>query len=112
MRKIIAYTLYIIAFTSVFIASGIKDVANWLDIARPFFIVFAVSITIALTLTYINKIRRITYPVFVCASAWVYKHKVIRTDFTKKTYKLYQWQNRSYQDLYDYVQDLFDVVYA
>ena len=112
MRKIIAYILYIVAFTSVFIASGLKDIPKWWDIARPFFIVFALSMTVALILTHINKIRRITYPVFVCASAWVYQHRVIRNDFTKKTYKLYKWQNRSYQDLFDYVQDLFDVVYA
>ena len=112
MKKIITYALYLIAFTSLFIASGIKDIPNWWDIARPFFIVFTVSIVVASILTYINKIRRITYPMFVCVSAWVYQHRVIRNDFTKKTYKLYKWQNRSYQDLFDYVQDVFDVIYT
>ena len=101
-----------IALTSLFLATGIKDVANWWEIAKPFFAVYIISTVIALTLGYINKIRRITYPAFVCLGAWLYKHRVINTDFTKKTYKLYKWQNKSYQDLFDYVQDVFDVIYT
>ena len=112
MRKIAIYILGIIALTSLLLATGIKEVENWWDIAKPFFLIYIISIVIALTPAYINQIRRITYPVFVCTGAWVYKHKMIRTDFTKKTYKLYQWQNRSYRNLFDYVQDLFDKVYA
>ena len=111
MRKIITYTLYIVAFTSIFLASGIKDIANWWKIAMPFFMVFLISITLALTLTYINKIRRVIYPVFVCANAWAYTRRIIRTDFARKAYRLYKWQNRSYLNLFDYVQSVFDVVY-
>ena len=111
MKKMITYTLYIIAFTSMLLSTGIKDVANWWEIAMPFFVVFLVSVTLALTLTYINQIRRVIYPVFVCANAWAYNHRVIRTDFAHKSYKLYAWQNHSYMDLFDYVQSVFDAVY-
>ena len=112
ISKIIKYALYIIAFSSALIASGVRESADWWNIVRPFFIVFAISITIALTMTYINKIRRVTYPIFVCMSAWFYKHNIIMTKFTRNTYRLYKWKNRSYKNLFEYVQNLFDIMYA
>ena len=42
MKKIITYILGLTAITSMFLATGIKEVANWWDIAKPFFIVFIV----------------------------------------------------------------------
>ena len=112
MKKIITYILYLIAISSAFLASGIKDIADWEIIARPFFAIFVISLSIALTLTFVNQIRRITYPVFVCISAWGYKHKVLHTAFAYKTYRLYTWKNHSYLDLFEYVQDVFDVMYV
>lgn len=112
MKKIITYILLGVSLTSAYLASGIPDVKNWLDTARPFFIVSTITLIVALTLIYINDIRRITYPGLVCISSWLYKHKVIKTEFTKNTYLLYKWKNRSYKDLFEYVQNLFDVMYG
>ena len=109
--RIIKYALYIIAFSSILLASGIKDCADWWEIAKPFFAVFTISLTIALTMTYFNKIRRITYPALVCFSAWIYKHKIVMTKFTRNTYRVYKMRNSSFRDLFDYTQDLFDLMY-
>lgn len=112
MKKIITYTLLGVSLTSVYLASGVPDVTNWLDIAKPFFIVGLSTLIAALTLIYINDIRRVTYPGLVCISSWLYKHKIIKTEFTKNTYRLYKWKNKSYKDLFEYVQGLFDMMYG
>lgn len=112
MKNTIITILYTIAFTAAFLASGIRDVANWVEIAKPFFAVFAISIALALTISNFNKIRRITYPLLVCISAWGYKHKLFKSKFTRNTYRLYKWKNRSYKNLFEYVQNLFDLMYA
>ena len=111
MKKIITYILGAISIASAFLASGIKDVANWWEIARPFFIVWFIALTVALLINNWNYVRRITYPVLVCSSSWAYKHKIIVNKFTRDTYRLYKWQNKSYRNLYEYVQDVFDVMY-
>jgi len=112
MKKVIVYILMGVSLTSVFLASGIPDVSNWLEIAKPYFIVWAVTLVLALTIIYFNEVRRITYPSLVCVSSWLYKHKLLKTEFTKNTYRLYKWQNRSYKNLFEYVQDLFDLMYG
>jgi len=112
MKKIITCILLGISLTSAYLASGIPDVANWLDIAKPFFIISMATLLVALTLIYLNDIRRITYPGLVCVSSWLYKHKIIKTEFTKNTYLLYRWKNKSYRNLFEYVQNLFDVMYG
>ena len=112
MKKVVTYILVFISMTSIFLASGIKDVANWWDIAKPFFAVWFIALVAALTIHNFNYVRRVTYPVFVCICSWVYKHKILKTKFTHNTYKLYKWQNRSYRNLYMYVQNLFDVYVA
>ena len=109
MKKIITYILGLTAITSMFLATGIKEVANWWDIAKPFFIVFIVCISIALIINNINYIRRITYPTLVCLSSWAYKHKVIKTKFTRRTYSVYKLNNYSYKKLFGFTQDLFDI---
>ena len=112
LKNIFTYILIGISFSSILLASGIKDVANWWEIARPFFAVWFITLTIALAIININQIRRITYPTLVCISSWAYKHKLIMTKFTKNTYKLYKWQKKSYKNLFTYVQDLFDMMYG
>lgn len=109
IKKIITYTLYIVSGVSILLASGIKQVANWWDIAKPFFAVWFIALSIALILSNVSKIRRITYPVFVCLSAWSYKHKIIMTKFTRDTHRLYKFKNSSYRKLFEYTQNLFDL---
>lgn len=111
IKTIISYILAAISFISIMLASGIKEVANWWDIAKPFFGVWFITLAIALTIANINQIRRVTYPALVCICSWTYKHKLITTKFTQNTYKLYKYTHRSYSELFDYVQDLFDVMY-
>jgi len=109
MRKIITCILYGIALTSLILATGVKEVANWWEIAKPLLLVFVISAFLALTISNIDNIRRVTYPSFVCLCAYLYKNKIIMTRFTRNSYRLYKFKNRSYCDLYDYVQDLFDL---
>jgi Na+/alanine symporter len=111
IKRIITYVLVGISFTSIMLATGIKEVANWWDIAKPFFVVWFIALVVALLIANINQIRRVSYPTLVCISSWAYKHRVITTKFTQNTYKLYRWKNSSYEALYDYVQDLFDLMY-
>lgn len=111
LKSIITYILVGVSLVSILLATGIKETSNWWNIARPFFAVWFITLVIALFITNINQIRRVTYPTLVCISSWAYKHKILITKFTKNTYKLYKWQNSSYSNLYDYVQDLFDLMY-
>lgn len=100
-----------IALTSVYLASGIVEVPNWLELAKPFFVIGFISTVVAMIAYNINHIRRITYPALICLSSWAYKNKIIKTRFTKNTYRLYRWKGRSYRNLFGYVQQLFDVMY-
>ena len=111
VKRTISFILYVIAAMSVLLASGIHQVADWWNIAKPFFAVFFICIAIGLTITHFDIIRRYTYPVFVCMCAWAFKHKVLMTKFTRNTYRLYNWKNQSYSALFSYVQDLFDLLY-
>ena len=112
MKKIITYILGIIAVASIFLASGIRQVANWHEIAKPYFMVFYVCVAVALLINNWNYVRRFTYPTLVCISSWMYKHNLLKTTFTYNTYKLYKWQKKSYKNLFIYVQDLFDLMYG
>lgn len=100
--------LYGIATISILLASGVNEAIDWQEIARPYFIVWAISITIAIFISNIDNIRRFTYPLFVCFCAWAYKHKLIMNKFTRNTYRLYKYKNNSYKHLFQYVQNLFD----
>ena len=108
MRKTIAYILYFVGFAAFILASGIRDVANWLDIARPYFAVGSVTLAIALVISNIDNIRRFTYPSVICLWAWLYEHKIIKTQFGKSTYIVYKRYGKSYSILFDTVQDAFD----
>lgn len=111
MKNIIANILYVIGIVSYILASGVRDVANWLDIARPYFAIGTLAIAIGVTIYNINNIRRVTYPMFVCMNAWFFKNKIIMTKFTRSTYRLYKFHNMSFKKLFIYVQDLFDMMY-
>lgn len=108
MKKIITYILYTISLSSLFLATGVKEVANWWDIARPLLLICFITGAIAFAMSNADNIRRVVYPAFVCVCAWIYEHKIIRTKFTQDAYRVYKWQNKSYFDLYIYAQDLFD----
>ena len=111
IRKIIFATSCITAVISGLAVSAIRDSANWWGLTKPYFIVWAVSTILAVVLYNINYIRRITYPMVVCISAWLYQHKIVVTKFTQSTYRVYKWKNRSYKKLFGYTQDLFDAMY-
>ena len=108
MKKIITYILYFVGFAAFILASGIRDVANWLDLARPYFAIGSVTLAIALVISNIDNIRRFTYPSVVCLWAWLYKHKIWMTSFSKDTYLVYKKLGKSYSNLYYSVQDAFD----
>lgn len=109
LKKIITYTSYTVSFTSVILASGIKQVANWWDIAKPYFLIWLLSTLLAVCITYFNQIRRVMYPAVVCISAWAYKHKIVMTNFTRSTHRVYKMNHSSYKDLFIYTQDIFDI---
>ena len=108
MRKIIAYILGFISLAAVLVASGIRDVEGWEIIARPYFIVWFITLVTALILYNWNSIRRITYPLYTCISAWLYAHKIITSKFGESTYRVYVYYGRSYSKFYEVVQDAFD----
>lgn len=109
IRKTISYILYAIAFTCSVLASSVKEGIDWFDHAKPFFVIWAICIVLGLVLGYLDNIRRVTYPVFTCICAWVYKHKVFMTKFTRSAYRVYKMQKSSYKRLYHYTQGMFDI---
>ena len=44
IKRGITYLLISISLASILLASGIKDVANWWEIGRPFFIVWFITL--------------------------------------------------------------------
>lgn len=111
IKTIITYMLAGVSITSIYLASGIKDIPNWWDHAKPLFTIWFISIIVGLVLVNFNYVRRVTYPAFVCLVSWAYKYQIIKTKFAHNTYLLYKWKGRSYKNLFTYVQDLFDVMY-
>lgn len=111
IRKIFIGISCITSIIAGLAVSGIRESTNWWELTKPYFAVWAISTILAIVLYNINYIRRITYPMVVCISAWAYKHKIIKTKFTQSTYKVYKWKNRSYKQLFGYTQDLFDAMY-
>jgi len=92
-------------------ASAIKEIPGWWEVTRPLFIIYMLSIIVAITINNFNYVRRITYPVLVCVCAWLYQHKIVTTKFTQSTYRVFKWKNKSYRQLFGYTQDLFDAMY-
>ena len=109
LRKIISYILYGVSIVAILLASGLPQVANWWELAKPYFAVWFFATAAALCLTYVDQIRRITYPLFVCISAWAYAHKIVITKFTRNTHRVYKMQNMSYRRLFEYTQNIFDL---
>ena len=108
MRKNIAGILGMISFVAVGFASGAKEDPNWLSIAKPYLIIWAVLLGLAIVIYNWNRIRRVTYPAIICVWAYLYEHKILRTKFAKSTYRVYSYFGKSYKKLYLKVQDAFD----
>ena len=108
-KETLTYILIILAVTTSMIALSMQYVEFWWYMLRPYYVFWLFSLVVALVVLNINTIRRATYPGFVCCCAWLYKHKLIRTKFTKNTYKVYELNKCSYKKLYKYVQVLFDL---
>lgn len=107
-RKITSAIFGVVGFGSGLLASSVKETSDWFVYAKPFLIVFIICMAIALTLGFWNHIRRVTYPATVCIWAWLYKHKILITDFSRSTYLVYRKLGKSYERLYYTVQDAFD----
>lgn len=105
----ISCILFAIAMTSGVLASGVPERADWFVIAKPYFIVSCISFILGILVGNLNSIRRYTYPLFTCACAWVYKHKLLMTKFTRSAFLVYKLQKSSYKRLFTYTQDMFDI---
>lgn len=108
MRKNIAGILGMISLVAAGFASGAKECVNWLSIARPYLIICAVLLGLAVVFYNWNRIRRVTYPAVICLWAYLYKHKILKTAFARSTYRVYSYFGKSYKRLYLKVQDAFD----
>lgn len=108
VRNIFAYILGAISAAAFFLASGIRDVADWYRIARPYFVVGIVTLILSVILYKWHAIRRITYPAIICVWAWLYAHKIVTSKFSNHTYRVFVYFGRSYRKLYEVVQIAFD----
>ena len=108
IKNILIYALGIISMGSFILATGVKEIPNWVEVVRPFFLVGLTALAIALLIYNWNSIRRITYPAIICAWAWMYKHKLAKSKFSCHTYRVYVFFGESYKNLYCKVQDAFD----
>lgn len=109
MKKIFTGICYIIGFSAIFLLSAIDSSENILKVGLPYIIIAILSLLTATFLMYMTEIRRVTYPALVCTCAWLHNTRLIKTRFTSNAYKVFKMQHRSYEDLYFYVQDLFDL---
>ena len=108
LRRVISIILGIISCGALFFASAVKDMAECLTYELPLLIISLVAGILALVLYKWTSIRRITYPALICVWAWLYKHKLAKSEFSRHTYKVYVFFGCSYSKLYDTVQDAFD----
>ena len=108
MRKTIAIFIGVLAFVSAGFASGAKEDPNWISIAKPFIIIWAVLLGIAILIYNWESVRRVTYPAIICVWAWLYDHHIAYSRFSKRTHRVFVYYDRSYKRLYKEVQDAFD----
>lgn len=109
MKKVIASICYITGFSAILLLSAIDSSLNIWEVGVPYMLVAIISLLLATYLMYETEIRRVTYPALVCTCAWLHKTNLLKTKFTSNAYKVFKMQHRSYEDLYFYVQDLFDL---
>ena len=107
-KDILTYILITLAVAISAIALSLQYVEFWWYMVRPYYAFWMMVIMVALVLVNINVIRRLVFPMFTCSCAWLYKHKLLKTKFTKSTYLVYEMNHHSYRKLYKYVQALFD----
>ena len=110
IKKLCAGVALLVSIFSAIMFAGVPNVANWWNIAWPYFAVCFIAMATAMMLTFPNAIRQVLYSIFVCMCAWAYKHKIIRTKFAKSAYKIYKMNHSSYSELYAYTKVLF-VIY-
>jgi hypothetical protein len=111
IKKFATGVLSSIAIISGLAASGIRESADWWVNTKPFFYICIISTAIAVLINNFNYVRRIIYPTFVCISAWLYKHGIVMTKFTRDTYRVYKHNSKSFKKLFGFTQDLFDAMY-
>ena len=108
LRNITSIVLAIISIGSAILASSIKDTVDAPRQELPFYVIALITGIIALVLHYWSSIRRATYPAIICMWAWLYDHKLAKSQFSSHTYRVYVYFGRSYKNLYAKVQSAFD----
>jgi len=108
LRRVISIILGLVSGGALFSASAVKDMVDCFKYELPLLIVALVAGIIAIVLYKWVAIRRVTYPALICMWAWLYEHKLAKSEFSRHTYKVYVFFGRSYSKLYDTVQDAFD----
>lgn len=108
IKNIISFSLGSVALFSVICASAVPDSAYSFSYELPFYIIAIISGLLAIMIYYWNSIRRMTYPALICGWAWLYKHKLAKSEFSCHTYRVYVFFGSSYRNLYRKVQSAFD----
>lgn len=108
MRKNIAIILGMLSFVAVGFASGAKEGLNWILAAKPYLIIWAITLVISVVLYNWENVRRVTYPAIICVWAYLYEHQILTSEFAEHTYRVYSYFGKSYKRLYLKVQGAFD----
>ena len=108
IRNTFGLLFMIIGLGSAVIGSQVNETTDWLVQAKPFIWVFFICAAISAILIHWNSVRRITYPAIICVWAWLYKHRIWTSAFSRDTYRVYKYLGKSYRRLFDSVQSAFD----
>lgn len=108
IKKVFISVLGIISASSFVLATGVNNSSAGDMIMSICFLVGFTSLAIALFLYNLDSLRRITYPTVICVWAWLYAHRILRTQFSFSTYKVYRYFGGSYKKLFYKVQEAFD----
>jgi hypothetical protein len=102
--NIIAYILGTIAIALFWVSSGVKDSADWWNDIKFMVISGVILMIIAIILYNIQRINLIVFPAVFCIFAWGYVHHILHNKYAHAAYEVYLSINKSYTDLFDFVQ--------
>lgn len=98
----------IVGLGSAVLGSQVKETTDWLIYAKPYIWVFIICMLISVLLVHWNQVRRVTYPAVICIWAWLYEHRILNSEFSRDTYRVYKHLGKSYSRLFNSVQTAFD----
>lgn len=108
IKKIFISVLGIVSASSFILATGVNNSSAGDAILSMCLLAGFTSLAVALFLYNLDSVRRITYPAAICAWAWLYDHRIIRTRFSSSSYRIYRYFGGSYKKLFYKVQEAFD----